>query len=267
VKRLALAVTLAAATATPPAPTSAEPAASIRYPYVAALSRVTDGRRVYFCTGALIAADWILTAAHCFHSRSGERIPAGDLWAVVGRDRLGQAEAGAQVRVAAIVVHPAYDHASQRGDIALVRLAEEAGPLVADVARGSVAPPGAATTLGFGSFYEGRLAARAVSASGAPTAQVSDQLRRATISLVGAGFCRRAGLTGNGDRELCGTAPADQACTGDSGGPLVTENANGADVLIGIVSLGTGCAEDDPAMLYSRVSAYRDWIVATIVPR
>ena len=241
---------------------------TLRYPYVAALSRSTEDARVYFCAGALVAPRWILTAAHCFHTPSGGRIGSAGVTAEVGARRLGDVPVEAQVAVARIVVHPDYDPDRQDNDIALVQLAEEAGPLIAEVATAQpAADPEQATVLGFGSFYEGRLAATAISQTGAPTAQRSDRLRQAVVHLLDPAACA-ARLGSGGERagayRICAAAGPEATCIGDSGGPLVVEGADRRDRVAGIVSDGSGCGTERPVTIYTRVSAYAGWIAATI---
>jgi secreted trypsin-like serine protease len=255
----------AAAHAQDEAPRAAD---TVRYPYVAALSRSSAGERVYFCAGALVAPRWILTAAHCFYAPGGGRIGSEGVAAEVGAARLRQVPAEAQVPVARIVIHPDYEPQSQDNDIALVELAEEAGPLVVPVATAQPADdPEQATVLGFGSFYEGRLAANAFSASGAPASQVSDRLRQAAVRLVVPAACAArlgAGGEAGGAYRICAGAGPEATCVGDSGAPLVVEGADHADRVAGIVSLGSGCAAERPVTIYTRVSAYAGWIAATL---
>jgi len=264
--------------AAPPAPTTpmsrpesrivgGTPAAQGAWPSQVALIDRTRGTTYQgqFCGGTVIDRSWILTAAHCFHTSDGRPLQTGDLWAAVGRDRLRGASDRAQIRVDRIVVHPGFDPASQADDLALVRLDKIAGPIVAVPAVGPW--PDQATILGYGSFYEGRLAGRALTPRGGPAAQTSDRLRRADVRLIDPGQCADRADTGEawiGPDLICAAAEPEEACAGDSGGPLVAESASGNDRLIGTLSFGSGCAVDAPVAIYTPVGAYSDWIAATL---
>jgi len=240
---------------------------TLRYPFVAALSRTSGGARVYFCAGTLIAPDWILTAGHCFSAQGGARIGVTGLSVEVGNSWLRDIPPEAQVPVARIYIHPRYDASRQDNDIALVRLARPAGPLIADYARGPRADPAQATVLGFGALYEGSLARTARLRNGALASQVADRLRQALVRTIAPRACaERLGVGGaaTGDVQICAGTGRDETCVGDSGSPLVAEGPGGVDRVIGLVSFGTGCAEDLPVTVYTRVSSYAGWIAETM---
>lgn len=46
----------------------------------------------------------------------------------------------------------------------------------------------------------------------------------------------------------------------DGGGPLVCEAQDGSFPLIGLVSWGIGCVQDDVPRVYTKVSEFYDWI-------
>ncbi len=90
-----------------------------------AVGRIEIGENA-FCTGALIAPDLVLTAAHCLFSKSGSGlVDVGDIRFLAGW-RNGRAEAYRGAKRAA--VHPDYHFGDQRkidrvaADLALIRL-------------------------------------------------------------------------------------------------------------------------------------------------
>jgi protease YdgD len=100
-----------------------------------------------FCTGALIAPDLVLTAAHCLHDRrSGVRIDPARIEFLAGW-RNGRAAAYRKVRKA--VAHPGYvftgeDGGDVRHDLALIRLDQPIRlPSIRPYATGAAPPLGA----------------------------------------------------------------------------------------------------------------------------
>jgi hypothetical protein len=64
-------------------------------------------------------------------------------------------------------------------------------------------------------------------------------------------------------QQLCAGIPSGPeagSCQGDSGGPLVALDALSCPVQVGLVSWADGCGKANRPTVYTRVSAYVDWI-------
>jgi secreted trypsin-like serine protease len=214
-------------------------ASTADYPYVVALTTKVGNQ---FCGGTLVAANKVVTAAHCTQGDS----PADDL-VVAGRTKLSSGE-GTVAKVTKIWVHPQFSAATSGYDVSVLtldrKLKYRALPL-ASSADGDLYRPGTqSTVLGWGLTEEG----------GDP----SDTLKRATVPLTTDAYCANAYPQPNGfdsTAMVCAGFPKGgvDTCQGDSGGPLV---AGGK--LIGITSWGQGCARADYPGVYTRVRTYYD---------
>lgn len=222
-----------------------------------------------FCGGSVIAATWVVTAAHCVFDGDGELLRPIDIEVAAGYAQLSSIPSSARRQVARIVVHPDYDPTGFDVDIALLELSS-AVPLadgtveVIDVfdeverSRGpaagtSVRVSGWGCTAPLGPF------------DACPGDSYADELRAVDLQVINGPDSSTCGaVTGvvaatmicAGRGDLSG---GQDSCVGDSGGPLVAD-ADSAPVLVGIVSWGEGCAQAGSPGVYTRVSAFTEWI-------
>lgn len=222
---------------------------------------VEDDYDAQFCGGTLIAAQWVLTAAHCTFNDQEQAFQPAALHVLVGRRMLRSTE-GVRLAVDKIVRHPAFDATTYHNDIALLHLATTTtnalAPLATTATNSTLLQAQQAMVVGWGVTQDGVGA---------------DVLQRAQVPLVNLATCRgfyaAYGITIAAHTLCAGYEQGGvDACTGDSGGPLlVWNNQQRSWVQIGIISWGSGCAEAGVYGVYTEVADFSTWIATTLEQR
>ncbi len=204
------------------------------------------GSRGNFCTGALIAPDIVLTAAHCVAADPAARIVAYDAKRQPRLLDLRRAATHPQYNSRGIAAHRA------SADVALMQLTEPMAaksPAPFGSPREPIAPGARYTVAGIGVTTPG-------------DGRSGGTVRAATLAATGRPGSLQIRLVDPATNNARGGLGA---CTGDSGAP-VFETQDGRAVIVGVVSWSTaagnaaGCGGLTGVTPLTR---YRDWIART----
>ncbi len=194
------------------------------------------GKRNSACSGALISAQWIITAGHCFRDANGVRVerPVADSTvATIGRTDLTDTTRGHELEIVAVRQSPT-------ADVSLAKLAEPVRD-VRPIRVGRTAPEAGdiLRVTGYGSV---------TSTSPVP----ETWLRTGRLEVVA--------LT-DSVTQVKGYAPKPDTtpCPYDSGGPFFVERGKAGPALVAVVSNGPSCPHTEIESA-ARVDNIAGWV-------
>ncbi|XP_040337958.1 transmembrane protease serine 11E isoform X2 [Herpailurus yagouaroundi] len=201
------------------------------------------------CGATLINSTWLVSAAHCFRTYKDPTRWTASFGVTIKTPKMKQG-------LRRIFVHEKYKYPSHDYDISV---AELSSPVPYTNAVHRICLPDASHEFQPGDemFVTG-FGALENDGSG------QNHLRQVQVDLIDTKTCNEP-RSYNGaitPRMLCAGSLKGKrdACQGDSGGPLVSPDARDIWYLAGIVSWGDECGQPNKPGVYTRVTAFRDWI-------
>jgi secreted trypsin-like serine protease len=228
--------------------------ATEKYPFLASMQYKDQGDRPspHRCGGTLIAAQWVVTAAHCIAQLDGTLLDPADFTISVGSN---DNQAGTKIDAAQFVAHPYWGAGQESaGDIGLIKLASPSTVTPIN----NILHPGLTTTLrmvGWGRTVEDDPASMP-----RKVRQLDTKLLLHSACYFGDDFDATPG-------DVCVELPKDGTagpCNGDSGSPLLWK-VNGTWRIVGVDSRGggeSGCLNTPE--VYTTTDFYWSWVKDTI---
>uniref|UniRef100_H2PY97 Chymotrypsin like elastase 3A n=1 Tax=Pan troglodytes TaxID=9598 RepID=H2PY97_PANTR len=234
-----------------------EDAVPYSWPWQVSLQYENSGSFYHTCGGSLIAPDWVVTAGHCISRDLTYQV-------VLGEYNLDVKEGPEQVipiNSEELFVHPLWNRSCVAcgNDIALIKLSRSAQ--LGDAVQLASLPPAGdilpnktpCYITGWGRLYT--------------NGPLPDKLQQARLPVVDYKHCSRWNW-GSAVKEtmVCAGGYLRSGCNGDSGGPLNCPTEDGGWQVHGVTSFvsGFGCNFIWKPTVFTRVSAFIDWIEETI---
>ncbi|XP_059426085.1 elastase-1-like [Carassius carassius] len=221
------------------------------WPWQISLQYTNGGSYYLHFGGSLIRPGWVMTAAHCVDSSRNWRV-------VLGEHNITIHEGPEQyMSVSDVYIHPNWDSNSLSSgyDIALLHLSTDA-TLNKYVQLATLPPSGQVLPHNNPCYITGW----GLTSNGGSS---SDVLIQAPLPVVNYNTCSRSDWWGSYVQEnmICAGNSTQAGCHGDSGGPLNCL-VSGKYVVHGVTSFGSGagCSTYKKPTVFTRVSAYIDWI-------